>query len=145
MRGMAYALKKQFDRAEADFTSAIRLDPEHADAHAGLGFVRATLKAPDDAQREALQAVLLTDKIPYSSNYIVIHNVACICAVLAQSDIGHAKKYQDQAIDLLGRALELWKLRGDGPSEIQYIKGEPAFDPSLRARPEFQALLAPGQ
>jgi len=61
MRGKAYALKKQFDRAEADFRNAIRLDPEHADAHAGLGFVRATLKAPDDAQREALQAVLLTD------------------------------------------------------------------------------------
>jgi len=65
--------------------------------------------------------------------------------VLAQSDPGHATAYQDQAIDLLGRALELWKLRGSGPSEVQYIKVESAFDESLRARPEFQALIKPDQ
>ena len=141
MRGWAYVGQARFELAEADFTEAIRRDPEHAEAHAGLGFVRASLKAPGNAQREAFQAVLLVDKSTHIHDYVVLHNVACICAVLAQSDPGHATQYQDQAIDLLHRALDKWGHRSDRPSEIQYIKNELAFDASLRARPEFQALL----
>ncbi len=141
MRGWAHVTRKRFDRAEADFAEAIRLDPDHADAHAGLGFVRASLHASGDAQREAVQAVLRIDRIHHASDYEVFHNVACIYAVLAQSDADHTTSYQDQAINLLRRALELWKARGDGHSEIDYIKGESAFDQSLRARPEFQALI----
>jgi tetratricopeptide (TPR) repeat protein/tRNA A-37 threonylcarbamoyl transferase component Bud32 len=143
MRGWVYVERKQFARAEADFTAAIGLDPDHAEAHAGLGFVRATLNAPGDAQREALQAMLSMDKVHHASDYIALHDVACICAVLAKSNAGHATEYQDQTIDLLRRALEMWRNRGDGPSEIDYIEGESAFDQALRARPEFQALIKP--
>jgi hypothetical protein len=107
----------------------------------GLGFVRASVQAPGDAQREALQALLIMARLQRRSDYIVFHNVACIYALLAQADTAHATEFQDQAIDLLRYAIKLWQSRGAGPSEINYIKGETAFDAALRARPEFQDLL----
>jgi hypothetical protein len=144
MRGWVHAGPGQnnLDLAEADFTEAIRRDPDFAEAHAALGFVHATRKAPGDAQREALQALLIMARLRHPSDYIVFHNVACIYAVL-EADAGNATPYQDQAIKLLRHAVELWQFRGNGPSEINYIKGESAFGPALRARPEFKALLQP--
>src|SRR5262249_11907131 len=126
-RGRAYMAQQKNDRAAADFIEAIRRDPQDADAHAALGFVHATVKSPGDAQREALQSLLCIDRIHHASDYIVLHNVACIYAVLAQSDAANRTPYQDQAIDLLHRAKQRWQQRGNGPSEIDFIKGESAF------------------
>jgi tetratricopeptide (TPR) repeat protein/tRNA A-37 threonylcarbamoyl transferase component Bud32 len=142
MRGWAHAGQDQLDLAAADFAEATRQDPGFAEAHAGLGYVRALLKAPGDAQREALQALLVMAQLQHPSDYIVFHNVACIYARLAQADAVDPRPYQDQAIALLRHAIGLWKDRGNGPNEIAYIMGEKAFDAALRARPEFQALIS---
>jgi tetratricopeptide (TPR) repeat protein len=140
-RGWVHERLGNLAQAQADFTAALRHDPDDAEAHTGLGYVRARQRVADDAQREALQALLLRDKPRRISEYIILHNVACIYAVLARVDASRARPYQDQAIHLLRRALALWQSRGSGPNEINLIKGEVAFDRALRARPEFQALL----
>jgi tetratricopeptide (TPR) repeat protein len=145
MRGAAYTRKavNRLDLAEADFTQAIRDEPDRAEAHSWLGIVRASRDAPADAQREALQALLSTERIHRKSDYIAVHNVACIYAILAQRDAGNRPAFQTEAIDLLRRSIELWTLRGSGPSEIAYIQGEDAFDDALKARPDFRELLTP--
>jgi hypothetical protein len=73
---------------------------------------------------------------------MVVHNVACIYAVLAR-DAGNARPYQDQTIDLLRRSLDICRERGDVRNEIGYIQIEPEFDAALRARPEFEELITP--
>jgi tetratricopeptide (TPR) repeat protein/tRNA A-37 threonylcarbamoyl transferase component Bud32 len=140
-RGWVYNNLGNLAEAKTDFTEAIRLDPDHAEAHAGLGYVSARQGAIGVAQQEALQVLLLRDKVHHKSDYFLFHNAACIYAVLALAVPNLATQYQDQAIDLLERAIALWRRRGDGPSEIDAIKGEPAFRGSLWARPEFQKLI----
>ncbi len=92
-------------------------------------------------QREAVLALLIREKDPRDTDYSIVHNVACIYAQLAQAPSDQVALYEDQAIALLHRAIELWKRRGSGPDEIAAIKAEIAFGPSLRSRPEFKALL----
>jgi len=45
-RGWAFEVLTQHGKASADFTAAVRVDPENAEAHTGLGYVRAILKHP---------------------------------------------------------------------------------------------------
>jgi tetratricopeptide (TPR) repeat protein len=135
-RGWAWEAVQEHDKAREDFTSALRVAPDNAEAHTGLGYVRAVGKRPAEAQREA-DLALLTG----SDNYMILHNVACIYATLAQSDRVQAPAHEAAAVAVLRRALDLWKRGGAGPSEIDLIKGESAFGPSLRQRPDFQELL----
>src|SRR5207302_10219271 len=122
-RGWVYNNLGKLAEAKTDFTEALRLDPNHAEAHAGLGYVSARQRAIGVAQQEALQVLLLRDKVHHRSDYILFHNVACIYAVLALADPSRTTPYQDQAIDLLERAIALWRRRDDGPNEIDAIKG----------------------
>ena len=85
-------------QASADFAAATRVDPENAEAHAGLGYVRALLKHPAEAQREADMALLHG-----AENYLILHNVACIYAALSQASAGEAPAHQEAAIALLRR------------------------------------------
>jgi lipoprotein NlpI len=136
-RGWAYSALKLNDEAQVDFAVATRVDPNHAEAHCGLGFVQACRKSYADARREANQALLYG-----GGDYLILHNVACIYAELSRTDKEQSADFQDRAIDLLGRAIALWKQGGSGrPDEIEYIRNEQAFPPALRARPEFQELL----
>jgi hypothetical protein len=66
--------------------------------------------------------------------------VACIYAALSETDNAQATAYQDVAIALLRRALELWKKSATGPNELDLIKAEPAFKP-IQGRSDFQELL----
>ena len=76
-RGWLYVAVNKFDKALTDFVAACQVDPNNAEAHSGLGYVRAFLKANTEAQQEAQRAVLHgTDK------YLVLHNVACIYSTL---------------------------------------------------------------
>jgi tetratricopeptide (TPR) repeat protein len=140
-RGWAWDGLGQRDKAHADFQAALRQEPNNAEAHSGLGYLRAVAKLPAGAQQEADLALLHGADLPPERRYLVLHNVACIYAKLAEADARQATAYQDVAIALLRRAIDLWKRGGSGPSEIQQIEGEPAFPPALRERPEFKALL----
>jgi hypothetical protein len=78
-------------------------------------------------------------------DYIVIHNTACIFAVLADNEPSLAKEYRDLLFEQLRRALERWEDGGrTEPSEIRLINEESAFR-SLREHPdtmnEFKKLL----
>ena len=53
-------------------------------------------------------------------------------------------KDPDGAIRVLRRAVDLWKRDRAGPNEVRLIVAEPAFPPSLRARPDFQKLVKGG-
>jgi tetratricopeptide (TPR) repeat protein len=145
MRGWVRVGLKEYDRAQDDFTEAVKRDPEHAEAHTGLGYVQACRNVPAEAQQEALQALMLREITHRANDYLIFHNAACIYAELARSDVARSARYEDQTIALLRRAIDLWKRRGSGPDELALIKSEPAFARSLRARPEFQALLDRGK
>jgi tetratricopeptide (TPR) repeat protein/tRNA A-37 threonylcarbamoyl transferase component Bud32 len=135
-RGWIYAgLRAEHASARADFAEAVRLDPTHADAHAGLGYLQALQKSPSEAQRAAAQALWHG-----SNNYPVLHNVACIYAELSRSDPGQAKQHQDMAVALLQRAVELCRRGGGGARENDNIRGDTSFD-VLRGRPDFENLL----
>lgn len=140
-RGWAYEklVPPNYMAAQADFTAALEIEPGHAEAHTGLGYVQACLGQAAEAQRQANLAVLHG-----SGDYLILHNVACIYAKLSEQDPKKTKNYQDLAIDQLQRAVELWKKGGTGPSELLLIKYDPAFPPSLRGRPEFQKLVSGG-
>jgi serine/threonine protein kinase/Flp pilus assembly protein TadD len=136
-RGWARAdlMPPNYEGARDDFVEVLRLDTKHAEAYTGLGYMQACLKKTAEARRAASQALLHG-----AGDYIILHNVACIYAKLAQADDKQAKECEDIAIDLLRRAVELWR-NGTGPSELLMIRREPSFHKALRDRPEFRKLL----
>jgi Flp pilus assembly protein TadD len=134
-RGWALDGLNQRDRALADFTLAAQVDPENAEAHTGLGYIRAVQKEAAAAQQSADLALLHG-----SDRYMILHNVACIYATLAEMGGEQARANQDVALALLRRAVKLGARVESGPSEIDLMKGESAFR-SLREREEFKELL----
>lgn len=120
------------DKARADFAQVVKDDPSHAEANAGLGYVEACLKKPADARVAAGRALLQG-----GGDYLVLHNIACVYAKLAQTDSEHAREYEGLGLDHLHRAVELWRKSPSGPNELELIKSEPAFPPSWKTRPEF--------
>ncbi len=114
---------------------AIQVEPANAEAHTGLCFVRAAAKAPAaSAQQEADLALLHAADLPPEKRYLILHNIACIYATLAQNDPARAAAHEDVAVALLRRALDLWKRAGTGLNEIQLIQEEPSFPAKLRER-----------
>ncbi len=134
-RGWVYAEKPEhYEKAQVDFARAVRLNPRHAEAHAGLGFVQACLRAPNKAQRAAAVAILRG-----SDDYLVLHNVACTYAELSRPK--DEQEYQDMAMDVLRQAVAVWEHRGKpNPSVVHYIRTDSSLDP-LRKRPDFKELL----
>jgi tetratricopeptide (TPR) repeat protein len=125
-----------YDGAREDFAVVLRLDPGNADAHAGLAYLGACQRKPLDAQREAAEALLHG-----GGDYLVLHNLACAYAELSRTG-GQTKEHQDVAVDLLRRAVELWRRGGAGLDERELIRqDEKAFKP-LEARPDFRKLRA---
>ncbi len=138
LRGWAYVSlpKPPLDKARADFAAALLANPEDPESHAGLGYVQACRKVDIEARREAQRAVLFG-----SGDYLILHNVACVFAKLSEAEPDRVREQEDLALDYLARAVDLWKRDRSGPNELSLIKDEPAFTPSLRARPEFKKLL----
>ncbi len=134
-RAWAFEQLNGHQPAFADFVAAVKSEPENAEAHSGLGYVRALNKQGADAQREAELALLYG-----ADKYLIVHNVACIYAVLSEIAGPQAKDYQDVAMALIQRAVAVWKKENADPSEIELIKGEVAFK-SLRGRADFQELI----
>jgi tetratricopeptide (TPR) repeat protein/tRNA A-37 threonylcarbamoyl transferase component Bud32 len=136
-RGWLLAQSSEPDRARESFAAILRLEPNSADARAGLGYVAARSKAPTEAQREAAQSLLNG-----AGDYLMLHNTACVYAELSRSEKDQKKQHEDVAIALLQRAVELWRRDGVGPDEIDLIRRDPSFD-SFRDRLKFDRL--PGQ
>lgn len=124
-----------WERARADFAEAVRLDRAHADAHAGLGFVAALRRSSNEAKGEAALALWHG-----GHEYLLLHNVACIYAMLSRVETGQAQQDTDTAMDLLRRAVALCRQGGDGDVEIDWIKREASFK-VLSDRPDFHDLI----
>jgi tetratricopeptide (TPR) repeat protein len=134
----AWAYQKAGDNPHAteDFRAVIHRDPANAEAHVGLAFVLAGTSEFTQARNEAAQALLTGD-----SDYLILHNAACVFAQLSESEADHKDENQSIAISMLRKALELWKVSGKGPDEIKLIEEESSFSPSLRGRTDFQQLV----
>jgi hypothetical protein len=75
------------------------------------------------------------------SNYLVLHNIACIYAELSRAGTDHSRDDEDLALALMTRAVELFRKAPTGPDEISFLRQEPALPASLRARAEFRELI----
>ena len=138
LRGWAYvnSPKPDFAKARSDFDAAIRLAPDNAEAHTGLGYVEACRNVGVNARRSAQIAVLYGP-----GDYLILHNVACVFAKLSESDADRSREFEDMALDYLARAVELWRRDKSGPNELVLINDEAAFGKAIRKRPEFKRLL----
>jgi hypothetical protein len=76
------------------------------------------------------------------SDYLILHNVACIYAMISRGESTRRTEHEDVALAMLRRALELSRREHDFQREIQLIQREPAFAVSLRQRPEFKNLAS---
>jgi serine/threonine protein kinase/tetratricopeptide (TPR) repeat protein len=130
--------------AAAAFATAIELDPENAEGYAWLGYIQASLgQSPAAAMSKATQAVLLTP-----GDFMLLHNVACVYGKLAEkayksNDPKRAREYEDVALVLLRREVELWERDRSGMDAPAQIRIEPAFPQAMRDRPEFKELIKP--
>jgi serine/threonine protein kinase/Flp pilus assembly protein TadD len=137
-RGWAYEGLGRLDDAAADFAAVLKLDPAHAEAHAGLGYLHACRgEATAGATRHASEAALHG-----GGDYLILHNIACVYGKLSQSDPQRAREFEDLALVYLRREVELWRRTRTGPDPLALIRAEPAFPPALRQHPGFQQLLA---
>ncbi|HKI31801.1 MAG TPA: hypothetical protein VKA46_08030 [Gemmataceae bacterium] len=121
----------KFDQARDEFSEAARRNPAHADAHAGLGFVRAIQKASAEAQREASLALFHE-----GDNFVILHNVACTYAVLSEIDKDQKQQHQDAAIDYLRPAVKLCRDTGYADIEVGNVEWDKALE-KLRDVPDF--------
>lgn len=129
--------RKRLELALNDFLTTLQIEPDNSEAHTGAGFVRSILEAPADAQKSAAEALLHG-----AGDYFVLHNVACIYAEMSLLDRAKEKECQDVAINILNRAVELWKRDGSGePNELMQIKYEESFRESIRSRADFLKLI----
>jgi serine/threonine protein kinase/Tfp pilus assembly protein PilF len=140
-RGRLYLLGlRQAAKARADFAAAVSVAPPppeaqttawnsaQAEAHTWLGFIAALQNKPAEARREVQLALLHG-----SGDYLALHNVACIYAVLSEKEANRRKEYEELALDLLRQAVTLWN-GGPGPDELELIKAEDAFPEALKER-----------
>jgi lipoprotein NlpI/tRNA A-37 threonylcarbamoyl transferase component Bud32 len=127
---------EQYDAALADFNGILKLEPKYAEAHAGIGYVQACQgKDPAAATRQAAQALL-----DGSTDYLALHNIACVYGKLSEKLPARAREYQDLALTCLQREVELWLKDRRGPNPYVLIRGDSALQ-TLRERPEFVELL----
>jgi hypothetical protein len=80
-----------------------------------------------------------------SDDYLILHNLACVFAELSRSEGAEARLWQDLALALLDRAVQLWKTevarQGSATAnERELMRTDPALRP-LHSRSEFQKLL----
>jgi hypothetical protein len=141
LRGWERAKVSQFEKGLADFTAALQLAPQLAEAHAGAGYMQACLGKTEVGGRFATRALLHG-----AGDYIVLHNVVCIYAKLSERDLKRARALPDMAVDPMRREVELWRRDRKGLNPIVLLRGElTAFPEELRNRPEVIELLKPDE
>ncbi len=136
----------QYDLAFKDFTEVLDFAPrdlpegypleiKKAEAHTGRGFVWARRNNAAEAQREAASALQFG-----AGDYLTLHNVACIYAVLSFNERTDRGPNADLAMNFIRRALELWQRKKTGPNELDLIRQELAFK-HLAGREDFRRLI----
>jgi tetratricopeptide (TPR) repeat protein len=110
-RGWAWLLSGALKAAREDFEEALRLDPQLADAHNGLGLVRAQMgeyvQAVADAEK-ALQCGDSSEWLRYNAARVYSQAAAAVSAdprVPAEAR-QLRQAYESRAVRLLGEALE---------------------------------------
>ena len=93
-RGVAYADKKDYDRAIADYDQAIRLDPNYAHAFNNRGVAYESKKDYDRAIADYDQAIRI------DPNYADALNGACWDRALTNRDLATARRDCDAAVRL---------------------------------------------
>ncbi|MBN1967704.1 MAG: tetratricopeptide repeat protein, partial [Anaerolineae bacterium] len=118
-RAAAYAQRRLYDEAIADYTRAIELDSSLKQAYNNRGIIYAALREYELAQADFSQAIAL------DGNYILAYNNrAVIHAILGEYD--QAIATLEQAIDLSGIDDVLADLRDpERPADAPY----PSYDP----------------
>ena len=76
------------------------------------------------------------------NDYMILHNVACIYAVLSRAEPAQARPHQDVALRLLRRAVDHCHHVGDGEKEVWNIQGDQLLVEALSSREEFKKLFA---
>lgn len=136
-RGWLQALRlNQAAGAIADFEAALKINPQNAEAHSAHGFLLAIVNPSVAAEQAAVKAILHG-----GGDYLILHNVACIYAELAQRSPNNADSYEQSALEIIRHGIQLWNNGGrSGPDAIQLATGEPSFR-ELSKRPGFQQLI----
>jgi tetratricopeptide (TPR) repeat protein len=141
-RGWAHFFSDAWKLAQRDFSRAIELDSEMADAYIGRGLASVMLANHKGAVTDAEQALVLTVKTPE-----MMHNVACIFALTVmhveidaqnqdQDREALADSYRTRALEAVRQTLEMispeerkefWNSKILPDSALASIHKAPAF------------------
>ena len=104
-RGDRFTAERQFDRAIAEYTRAINLNPDFAEAFNNRGFARHCKREGSDAVPDLSKAIALREAFPHA------HNTRG-CSYLAQGRIAEAIADFDRAIQLQPDYPRAYRNRG---------------------------------
>lgn len=137
MRAWAKLSVGDVDGSVEDFEYVVQHHSGHAEAHTGLGYLRAALKRRAGAEQNAVRALLLG-----RDDYRVLHNVSCIYAELSKTEKVREHEYLDLAVLVLREAADRSKPDASGrPGELVLIDAETAFPLAMTKRPDFQEIV----
>ena len=136
-RGWTLIDLARFADAADDFGRVIQISHDHAEALSGLAYAEAKERHVAEATRHASLALVAAD-----GEYRILHNVACVYAALSATEPARAVEHEQTAVQLLRCALDAWRSGWGGPDEIELIRTDSAWTPSMRSRSDFKQLLA---
>jgi len=112
-RGDAYMNKQAYDKAVAEYTEAIRLDPQHAVAHRARGVAYDNLENYDRALADLTKAIQLDplDAIAYGNRGIVFGDVGNLDKAVA--DYTEAIRLNPQMAAAYGLRRDVYRATGD--------------------------------
>lgn len=152
LRGAAYDRARETDKASADFRVVAQHTPKDAaerhyvvSARARLGILQAQAKDRVGALGELASAFVLLRGAPDGerTDYMLLHNLACIYGELAKWDDESREHDQREALRLLEDALKRSEQRDERKREIEFIRKDESFK-SLQDLPGFQQLIPNG-
>ncbi len=128
--GRVWSEKKEYEKAIADYSEAIRLDPKHAGAHNGLAWILAT--CTDARYRDGGRAVELAKKACELSEWSDANVIDTLAAAYAEvGDFDAAVKWESKAIELLGDR----KMKEDLRSRLELYRERKPYRETVSAAP----------
>jgi len=146
-RGWAYVVSGAASLARRDFDAAIRLDSGCPDAYSGRGSAMVALGRAREAAADAEESLRLAGTEPrltYNAARILAQAAECVMndrAAAARADSALSRRYQDRAVQLLGRALQSTPPEQRAAFCRDVVQTDVAFA-RIRALPEFCRLVS---